>query len=65
LLRFENRPVFITGLNRMDPGGSLKPPEETTQNFVPIHGERGKFKPGLFCFQFRPKRTVEMNPTKF
>jgi hypothetical protein len=29
------------------------------------HGGRGKFKPGLFCFKFRPKRTVEMAPTEF
>jgi hypothetical protein len=60
----------------VDPGGSLKPgeivlswpgfyPEETTQSFVPGHGGRGKFKPGLFCFQFRPKRIVEMAPTEF
>jgi hypothetical protein len=30
------------------------------KGFVPSHGGRGKFKPGLFCFQFRPKWTVEM-----
>jgi hypothetical protein len=76
LLRFENKPVFIPGSNRVDPASSLKPgefalpwpgfyPEETTQGFVPDHGRRRKFKRGLFCFQLKAKRTVEMAPTEF
>ena len=76
MLRFENMSVFIPDPNRVDPAGSLKPgefalpwsrfyPEDTTQGFVPGHGKRRKFKPGLFCFQVKAKRTVEMTPTKF